>query len=128
MKHNRTCAYWRIAGPSSAVQFPSIEVVEPGSAVSYLESDETQPKWIIIEDGPNPARSRNEYPPTSDVARELIGKRVGEQFLFEGGFKTELAPFSRYLGKLNFACEIRFRTGRSDFGTFLLSRHSSSRN
>jgi tetratricopeptide (TPR) repeat protein len=104
-----------IAGPSSAVQFPSIEVVEPGSAVSYLESDETQPKWIIIEDGPNPARSRNEYPPTSDVARELIGKRVGEQFFIRRGIQDRVGTVQSILGKVEFRVRDSFQNWEERF-------------
>jgi tetratricopeptide (TPR) repeat protein len=91
-----------IAGPSSEAQFPSIEVIEPGCAVSYLESDESLPKWIIIEDGPNPAPSRNEYLPTSDVARELYGKRVGEQFFIRRGIQDRIGVIQSILGKTEF--------------------------
>ncbi len=67
-----------------------------------LGGDEAQPKWIIIEDGPNPAPSRNEYPPTSDVASELLGKRVGEQFFLRRGIQDRVGNIQSILGKVEF--------------------------
>jgi tetratricopeptide (TPR) repeat protein len=104
-----------IAGPSSAVHFPSIDVVELGCAVSYLESDDAQPKWIIIEDGPNPAPSRNEYPPTSDLARELMGKRVGEQFFIRRGIQDRVGTIQSILGKIEFRMRDSFQNWEERF-------------
>lgn len=91
-----------VAGPIAEIQFPVFEVVETGCAVSYLEGDESEPKWIIIEDGPNPAPSRNEQSPTSEIAKELFGKRIGDEFYVRRGIQDRVGKIQSIIGKIEF--------------------------
>ncbi|MBL8874044.1 MAG: hypothetical protein JNK90_29995 [Planctomycetaceae bacterium] len=91
-----------IAGPMANVRFPSFARVEEGCAVGYTEGDETVLKWIIVEDGINPAPSRNEYAPSSEIAKELIGKKVGESFFVRRGIQDRIGKVQQILCKIEF--------------------------
>jgi len=66
------------------VQFVSPEVVEKTSAVHYREVG-TQPLHVaVIEAGEAPSPTRQEYGPTHPLAQALLGKRLNEEFTFQG--------------------------------------------
>lgn len=59
--------------------------IEPGTAVLFIEKGENNPKWVVIEDSPNPDKSRDEISPDSHLARQLIGKASGDEFVIATG-------------------------------------------
>jgi hypothetical protein len=48
--------------------------------VKYVADGATEEKWVIIEDCADPKSERNEYSPQHGLARELLGKKVGDEF------------------------------------------------
>jgi predicted Zn-dependent protease/transcription elongation GreA/GreB family factor len=59
----------------------AMEKVEIGSAVQYAEGAETPVGWLVIEDTEKPSSEFEEIPAQSDIARELLGKKVGDSFI-----------------------------------------------
>jgi tetratricopeptide (TPR) repeat protein len=55
----------------------AMEKVEIGSAVQYTEGAETPVGWLVIEDTERPSSEFEEIPAQSDIARELLGRKVG---------------------------------------------------
>ncbi len=91
-----------IAGPATGIHFPTHVAVEIGCAVSYLDGDDTVPKWIILEDGANPSPSRSEQSPSSEIARELLGKKIGDQFYVRRGIQDRFGIIQEIVGKIAF--------------------------
>src|SRR5262249_6689450 len=58
-----------------------MDQVEVGSAVQYSEGDDSATSWFVIENTDNPNSAFEEISATSDIARELAGKRVGDSFI-----------------------------------------------
>jgi tetratricopeptide (TPR) repeat protein len=65
---------------------PTLEQVEVGAAVRYDELPSGEPDWIIIEDTDDPIGELKEVRASSRLAKELIGKKVGDQFILAPGF------------------------------------------
>ena len=66
-------------GPKPSMQ--EFETAEVGTAVCYVEENTDERHWIVIEDPPAGApRFNDETSTTGPIARELIGKQVGERF------------------------------------------------
>jgi tetratricopeptide (TPR) repeat protein len=65
---------------------PTSETVEVGAAVRYDEVPSGEPDWVIIEDTEDPVGELKEIVTSSRLAKELIGKRVGDQFVLASGF------------------------------------------
>jgi hypothetical protein len=59
----------------------AMERVEIGSAVQYAEGDDTALGWFVIEDTDKLNSEFEEIAPQSDIARELLGKKVGDSFV-----------------------------------------------
>jgi tetratricopeptide (TPR) repeat protein len=89
-----------IAGPKTGIQFPFHDVVEIGCAVAYVEGEETAPKWIILEDGANPSPNRCEQSPNSEIAKELLGKKVGDLFYIRRGLQDRIGTIQEVVGKI----------------------------
>jgi len=61
------------------------DAVQAGTAVRYTERSEDTPHWVVVEDSPNPDESRDEIAPDHHLAKQLIGKRIGEEFIIAKG-------------------------------------------
>jgi tetratricopeptide (TPR) repeat protein len=59
----------------------AMEKVEVGSAVQYSEVGDTPAGWFVIEDTEKPCSDFDEITPDHDIARELLGKKVGDPFI-----------------------------------------------
>jgi tetratricopeptide (TPR) repeat protein/predicted nucleic acid-binding protein len=70
---------------------PEFPEAKEGCAVSYVENDETQENWMIIEDSTNPDMSRQEYPPRHALSQAMLGKKVGDRVILAKGSLGERA-------------------------------------
>jgi transcription elongation GreA/GreB family factor len=59
----------------------SMDEVEIGSAVQYAEHGDAAVGWFVIEDTDKPNSEFEELPAQSDIAQELLGKKVGDSFV-----------------------------------------------
>ena len=59
----------------------TMDTVEIGSAVQYTEGGAAAAGWFVIEDTDKPNSEFEEIAAQSDIARELIGKKVGDSFV-----------------------------------------------
>lgn len=75
-------AYLWVVGASDEMtsRFPKPTVVVPGCAVAFKADDEDNEHWRIIEDLDAPKIERNEIGPNDQLAVELAGKEVDQQF------------------------------------------------
>lgn len=60
---------------------PDLEAVVPGAAVFCQELPAGDHKWFVLEDTDKPSRDFEEISLDSDLARELLGKKVGDNFV-----------------------------------------------
>lgn len=67
-------------GRSKTTDFPEPDVAAAGTAVRIRLDREPVSRWVVIEDGPNPDPTRNEFSPDHPRAQELLGKKVGDRF------------------------------------------------
>jgi tetratricopeptide (TPR) repeat protein/transcription elongation GreA/GreB family factor len=74
-----------VLGPVPTIQ-PTLETVEVGAAVRYDELPSGEPDWIIIVDADDPVGELKEFPKSSRLAQELLGKKVGDEFILATGF------------------------------------------
>ncbi len=66
---------------SRSEDIPAVmDKVEIGSAVQYAEHD-VAVGWFVIEDTGKPNSEFEELPAQSDIAQELLGKKVGDSFV-----------------------------------------------
>jgi tetratricopeptide (TPR) repeat protein len=59
----------------------AMDKVEIGSAVQYAEGGDTAVGWLVIEDTDKPNSEFEEIAARSEIARELLGKKVGDSFI-----------------------------------------------
>jgi hypothetical protein len=83
--HRAVVLSMSIFEPVPTIQ-PTLETVEVGAAVRYDEVPSGEPDWIIIEDTDDPVGELKEIPKSSRLAQELLGKKVGDQFVLAPGF------------------------------------------
>jgi hypothetical protein len=57
------------------------ERVSSGTAVWYLEVGGEERHCVVIEDSPAPSLTRKEYPPSHPLARAMLGRVIGEEFM-----------------------------------------------
>jgi tetratricopeptide (TPR) repeat protein len=78
----------------------TIEEVSVGSAVQYSEVGSTEGEWVVIEDTENPSSAFEEIPSSSDLAKQLLGKRVGDTFILaKSPVKDRTATINQILSK-----------------------------
>lgn len=70
-------------GPEPAIARP--EIVQVGTAVRYREVGDPSEQLVIIEDAADPDTKMQELSPDHPMARELVGKRVGDTFTIAPG-------------------------------------------
>ena len=69
-------------GDGAQFRFPDPQIVGPGSAVRFrIEGSETE-QWLVIEEEYTPRSTLQEVAPNTDLATELMGKSVGEDFYY----------------------------------------------
>lgn len=78
-------------GTGHEIELPNFDTVESGVAVVYQVEGESELKWCIIEDLPNPSRMLGEIAANDPLAQELRGKAVGEKFITNRGGIQERA-------------------------------------
>jgi hypothetical protein len=64
---------------------PEFSEILEGCAVCYVEDDETQERWMIIEDAPDPDILRLEYPPDHALSQVMKGKKIGDKVILSSG-------------------------------------------
>ena len=64
----------------------TLEEVELGAAVRYDELPAGDSDWIMIEETGEPLPELKETGPLSQLAKELLGKKIGDQFVLAPGF------------------------------------------
>jgi tetratricopeptide (TPR) repeat protein len=72
----------------------TMDKVEIGSAVQYAEGGDAAAGWFVIENTSKPSSEFEEIPAESDIARELIGKKVGDSFVLAQ------SPIQNRIGKI----------------------------
>ncbi len=72
----------------------TLDRVEIGSAVQYAESGSAAIGWFVLEDTDQPNREFEELSARSDIARELLGKKVGDSFVLAA------SPIQSRVGKI----------------------------
>ncbi|MCD4823863.1 MAG: hypothetical protein K8S55_04600 [Phycisphaerae bacterium] len=72
-------SFGMLVGPKPTLADPA--EVEPGAAVFYQETESEIPKWLIVEDLPNPRQELHEYAVTHPHATAMIGCHCGETFV-----------------------------------------------
>jgi tetratricopeptide (TPR) repeat protein len=58
-----------------------MDKVEIGSAVEYSENSDAPAGWFVIEETDKPSVEFEELSATSDIAKELLGKKLGDSFV-----------------------------------------------
>jgi tetratricopeptide (TPR) repeat protein len=84
-----------LARTSPTEQIPEMGFVTIGSAVRYAEKGEEEDRWFIIEDAPSPNSLLNEYPPDHFCSKQLMGKKVGDEFILTSGERSPRAGIVR---------------------------------
>jgi transcription elongation GreA/GreB family factor len=85
-------------GPMPHVQ--DFETAGPGAAVSFIEENATNDRWIFLEDANDADEALDEYGPQHPMTRALKGKKVGEKFqLPEGRFSRRSATVKQIMSK-----------------------------
>jgi len=86
--------------------FPEDEVgdtVKIGCAVRFRIEGEDVDEWLVIEDSPNPLMLRNEIAPDSEIAKDLLGKKVGDKFYRrKNSIQDRVGKINLIWGKLRF--------------------------
>jgi tetratricopeptide (TPR) repeat protein len=78
----------------------TLDIVQPGAAVCYVELPNGSPRWVVIEETGAPLSALDEISPTSPLAIELISKRVGDRFtLAKGAISTREAVIKQIMPK-----------------------------
>jgi tetratricopeptide (TPR) repeat protein len=72
----------------------AMDAVEIGSAVQYAEAGGTPDAWLVIEDTERPSSDFEEISAQSDIAIELLGKKIGDSFILAK------SPIQNRVGKI----------------------------
>jgi transcription elongation GreA/GreB family factor/thioredoxin-like negative regulator of GroEL len=72
----------------------AMDKVEIGSAVQYAEGGDTPAGWFVIEHTDKPNGEFEEITAQSEIARELLGKKVGDSFVLAQ------SPIQNRVGKI----------------------------
>ena len=82
-------------------QLKELNCVETGAAVCYVEQDDSVPHWIIIEDLPDPDSqfAEHELPPTHEISKAMMGKKVGDSFILAKGIQERIGKITQIQNK-----------------------------
>ena len=94
-------AYLFSLTPGARPDIPAtMEKVEVGSAVEYSENGAAPVGWFVIEDTDQPSKEFEEIAPSDPVAKELLGKKVGDTFvLVNSPVKNRVGKITQILSK-----------------------------
>ena len=86
---------------SRPVNMPvTMDTVEVGSAVQYSEGDAASSAWFVIEDTDKPSPEFDELAASSPIAKELLGKKVGDTFvLAKSAIKDRVGTILQVISK-----------------------------
>jgi predicted Zn-dependent protease len=86
---------------SRPVDIPAtMDEVEIGSAVQYTEGSDTPVGWFVLEDTERPSAEFEELPASTDIAKELLGKKVGDSFvLVKSPIQDRVGKITQILSK-----------------------------
>jgi tetratricopeptide (TPR) repeat protein len=88
---------------SGKVELPAPTSVAPGCAVCYLEQDDSQERWVVIEDDLKPDQKLDEIGISHELAIALLGKSVGEEFEWaKTSIKSRIGIVKHILNKFVF--------------------------
>lgn len=78
----------------------SMDEVAIGSAVAFSEKSDGPTEWRVIEDTDKPTREFEEISASDDLAKALLGKRVGDTFvLSKSPVKDRIGTITQILSK-----------------------------
>lgn len=78
----------------------AMDEVAVGSAVEYSEKSEAPEGWFVIEDTDKPSREFEELSASDEIAKELLGKKVGDSFvLAKSPVKNRVGNITQILSK-----------------------------
>lgn len=109
-------AYLASLAPGSRPDLQAtMETVEIGSAVEYSEG-EKQVGWFVLEDTETPFHEFEELPASSEIAKELLGKHVGDSFILAkspirdrvGKITQILTKYTRRFQAIGYQMELKF--------------------
>lgn len=109
-------AYLASLAPGSRPDLQAtMDAVEVGSAVEYSEG-EKQVDWFVLEDTETPFHEFEELPASSEIAKELLGKRVGDTFILAkspirdriGKITQILTKYTRRFQAIGYQMELKF--------------------
>jgi tetratricopeptide (TPR) repeat protein len=94
-------AYLASLTPGSRPDIPAtMEKVEIGSAVQYSEGGDAPIGWFVLEVTDKPSTEFEELPTSTDIAKELLGKKVGDSFILaKSPIKDRIGRITQILSK-----------------------------
>ena len=85
-------------GPMPTV--PDFEAAQLGCAVCFVEQDTNFESWVILEDAPDADESLGEYGPSSNLMKQLRGRKLGDKFqLSDGRVNRKTAVVKQLMSK-----------------------------
>ena len=78
----------------------AMDEVAVGSAVEYSEKNDAPAGWFVIEDTDKPNNEFEEIAASDEIAKELLGKKVGDRFvLAKSSINTRVGKITQILSK-----------------------------
>ena len=68
-------------GRTDKITLPESETVAPGTAVRIRMDNDSESRWLVVEDSVDPNPTRQEYPVDHPLCLELLGKKKGDRFV-----------------------------------------------
>jgi transcription elongation GreA/GreB family factor len=94
-------AYLWSLTPGARADIPAtMDKVEVGSAVEYSENSDASAGWFVIENTNKPSKEFEEIAASDDLAKELLGKKVGDTFVLANSpVKNRVAKITQIRSK-----------------------------
>ena len=94
-------AYLSALGPFGQMPVvPDFETAQTGCAVCFVEQDSSLESWAILEDAPDADEALGEFSPSSFLAKQLRGRRLGDKFqLSDGRVNRKTAVIKQLISK-----------------------------
>jgi tetratricopeptide (TPR) repeat protein len=78
----------------------TMDEVAVGSAVEYSEKSDAPAGWFVIEDTDKPSNEFEEIAASDEIAKELLGKKVGDRFvLAKSSLNTRVGKITQIFSK-----------------------------
>ncbi len=78
----------------------TMDIVGVGSAVQYSEGSNSPSGWFVLEDTDKPNIEFEELPTSARIAKELLGKKVGDSFvLAKSSIEDRIGKITQILSK-----------------------------